>query len=110
MRKMGVGREAAHAILERLEGGGRVTGAIAHTIIIGEIGVIARPVDIGDPALREDIRVVAVGIGLLVTVEREDRGVLYAGHGVAGGERGDLAGAAAVGGGNAAHHVVRGAV
>lgn len=40
MREMGVGLEAAHAILERLEGGRRVTGTTAHTIIIGEIGVI----------------------------------------------------------------------
>lgn len=37
VREMGVVLEAAHTILERLESRRRVTGAIAHTIIIGEI-------------------------------------------------------------------------
>lgn len=110
MREMGVGLEAAHAIRERLEGGRRVTSTIAHAIIIGEIRVIASPADIGDPTLREKVRVMTVGEALLVAVEGEHRRVLYASHGVAWGERGDLTRAAAVGGGNAAHHVVRAAV
>ena len=82
MREMGVGLEAAHAILERLEGRMWVTRTIVHTIIISEIGVIARPADAGDPALREDIGVMSIGKALLVAIERKDRGMLYAGHGV----------------------------
>lgn len=107
---MGVGLEAAHAIREWLEGGRRVTSAIVHAIIIGEIRLVASPANIGDPTLREKVRVMTVGKALLVAVEGKHRRVLYAGHGVAWGERGNFTRAAAVGGGNAAHHVVRAAV
>lgn len=37
MREMGVVLEAAHTILEWLEGRRRVTSTVAHTIVIGEI-------------------------------------------------------------------------
>lgn len=109
VREMGVVLEATHTILERLEGGRRVTSTIAHTIFIGEIRVVASAVDAGDAALRE-VGVMAVGKAFLVAIERENRRVLYAGHGVAWGEWGNLAGTATVGGRDAAHHVVRAAV
>lgn len=110
VREMGVGLEAAHAILERLEGRRRVSGTIAHGIIISEIGVITSAAEVRDPALREDIGVMAIGKALLVAAEREDRRVLNSGHGVTWCEGGDLSRAATVGGGDAAHHVVRAAV
>lgn len=109
MREMGVVLEAAmHTILERLEGRRRVPSTITHTIIIGEIWMIPSPTDVGDPTLGK-VMVMAIGKAFLVAVERE-RGVLYAGHGVAWCEWGDLAGAATVGGGHIAHYVVRTAV
>lgn len=97
VREMGVGLVAAHAILERLEGGRGVTSTIVHDIIICKVRVIASPADVGDPTLREKVRIVAVGEALLVAVEGEHRRMLYAGHGIAWGEGGDFARAAAVG-------------
>jgi hypothetical protein len=106
--EMRVVLEAAHTILERLEGRRRVTTTIAHTIIIGEIWMIPSPTDVGDPTLGK-VMVMTIGKAFLMAVEREHGGVLYAGHGVAWCEWGDLAGVATVGG-DVAHYVVRIAV
>lgn len=104
VREMGVVLEAAHTVLKLLQG--RVTSAIAHTILIGKFRVVASAANVGNATLRK-VRVMSVGKTFLVAVDRENWGVLHASHGLAWGEGRDLAGAATVGGRDAAEHVVR---
>lgn len=107
VREATIRLEAAHAVLEGLEGRRGVSTAIIHSIIVGKIGMIAGATDVGYPTLREEIWVVTVGEVLLVSVHGEDGRMLNASHGITRSEGGDFARAPAVRRWDAAHHIIR---